>query len=100
MSPDKAEAESGYLLRNKAASPLQFPHPSRSEPLHRSLISRALAWRSFGLRIDYWRPRVPILREFPSSPQSSQRGYPEVSLPRLNPDTFLVRKLSRKQTAT
>src|SRR5262245_37927867 len=100
MSLDKGEARNEYLLRNKAVTPPRLPHPSRCEQMRHSSISRGLAWRSFDLRIGYRHPPAPIRREFPLSPRSSPRGYPEANLRLPNPDTFLVRKPSRKQTAT
>src|ERR1700757_2032116 len=100
MSPDTGEAGNEYPPMNKAATPLQFPHPFRCEPLRHSSISRALVWRSFDLRIGCRNPRVPILRGFPLYPRSSPRDYQEVNLQLPNPETFLARKRSRKQTAT
>src|SRR5262249_49642977 len=100
MSQGTVEVENGYPPRNKAAAPVRFPHPSRSGPMRHLLISRALAWRSFDLRIGYRQLRVPIPREFPLCPRSSPRGYPGASLQPPNRDTFLVRKRWRRQTAT
>src|SRR3954466_4263346 len=100
MSPDKVEAENEYLLRNKAVTPPRFRHPFRCGPLRHSSISPAPAWRSFDLRTGCRRPRVPIRREFPLCPRSSPRGYPVANLQLPTPDTFLVRKPSRKQTVT
>src|SRR5512132_1615553 len=100
MSPDKGEAENEYPTRNKAATPPRFPHPFRCGPLRHFSISRAPAWQSFDLRSGCRHPPVPILREFPLCPRSSPRDYPEANLQLLNPDTFLVRKPSRKRRAT
>src|SRR5215211_3569715 len=100
MSPGKDEAGNEYLPRNKAVTPPRFPHPSRRGPLRHLSISPAPAWRSFDLRTGCRRLRVPILREFLLCPRSSPRGYPEVNLRPRNPDTFLVRKPSRKRRAT
>src|SRR5262249_39311850 len=100
MSPDTGEAESEYPPRNKAATPPRFPYPFRCGLLRHSSISPAPAWRSFDLRNGCRHLQVPIRREFPLCPRSSPRGYREASLRPPNPDTFLVRKPSRKQTAT
>src|SRR5258707_4794086 len=100
MWPDKGGAENEYPPRNKAVTPPRFPRPSRCGPLRHSSILRAPAWRSFDLRIGCRYPPVAILREFLWCPRSSQRDYPVANLQLPTPDTFLVRKPSRKQTVT
>src|SRR5215813_11473835 len=100
MSPDTGEGENEYPPGNRTATPPRFPHPFRCGQLRHLSISPAPASRSFDLRIGCPHLRVPIHREFRLCPRSSLRGYPEVNLQPPNPDTFLVRKRSRKPTAT
>src|SRR5262249_42400402 len=97
---DRGEGRNEYLPRNKAATPPRFLHPSRCGQMRRSSISPVPLWRSLDLRIGCRHLRVPIRREFPLCPRSSLRDYPEANLRLPNPDTFLVQKPSRKQTAT
>src|SRR6478609_5762874 len=98
MSPDTGEAENEYPPTNKAVAPPRFQRPSRCGLLRHSSILPAPAWLSFDLRIGCRHPRVPILREFPWCPRSSPRDCPAANLQLPSPDTFLVRKPSRKQT--
>src|SRR5262249_15500834 len=95
-----AEVEIELPQRSKAVTPVRFPHPFRCAPLRHSSISPAPVLRSSDLRNGYRHLRVPIRREFQLCPRSSPRDYPEANLRQPNPDTFPVRKLRRKRTAT